>query len=68
MPPDAASGQSLRDLAEAMAQGDPSHKAGMAVYFLASLLNHDCEPNLDVVFPHNNCEPSTASCCRLHHV
>ncbi|GAB4817138.1 hypothetical protein N2152v2_004184 [Parachlorella kessleri] len=30
------------------------HTTGGAVYLLASMLNHSCEPNLDVTFPYNN--------------
>ena len=34
---------------------DPApHHTGSAVYSLASLLNHSCEPNLEVGFPANN--------------
>jgi len=39
---------------EAGAEGSPAHHTGSAVYLLASMLNHSCEPNLDVTFPHNN--------------
>ena len=32
----------------------PSHRTGSAAYLLASMLNHSCEPNLDISFPANN--------------
>ncbi|KAK9812067.1 hypothetical protein WJX73_002702 [Symbiochloris irregularis] len=54
LPPSIGEGLSLKDLAEASASGHPSQSPGSAVYFLASLLNHDCDPNLDVLFPDNN--------------
>lgn len=44
----------LADMAAAMAKAGPANRAGMAVYFLASLVNHSCEPNLDIIFPRNN--------------
>ena len=30
------------------------HRTGSAAYLLASMLNHSCEPNLDVTFPAND--------------
>ena len=36
------------------AQQPPHHATGSAVYALASMFNHSCEPCLDVCFPHNN--------------
>ncbi|KAL4857629.1 Histone-lysine N-methyltransferase [Chlorella vulgaris] len=34
--------------------GSASHRTGSAAYLLASMLNHSCEPCLDVTFPGNN--------------
>ncbi|KAI7842565.1 hypothetical protein COHA_003801 [Chlorella ohadii] len=34
--------------------GAAAHHTGSAAYLLASMLNHSCEPNLDVTFPENN--------------
>lgn len=31
-----------------------TQQSGSAAYLLSSMLNHSCEPNLDVHFPHNN--------------
>ena len=51
----------LRAAAGLLSQADPAaltpsggHATGSGVFLLASMLNHSCEPNLDVVFPHNN--------------
>lgn len=32
----------------------PAHATGAAAYLLASMLNHSCEPCLDISFPSNN--------------
>ena len=32
----------------------PTSPQGSAVYLLASMFNHSCEPNVDVTFPENN--------------
>lgn len=45
----------LRAASAALAgAGDARHRTGSAAYLLASMLNHSCEPALDVTFPHNN--------------
>jgi hypothetical protein len=36
----------------------PSGPCGSALYFLPSLLNHSCDPNLDVTWPENNANAS----------
>jgi SET and MYND domain-containing protein len=45
----------LRAAAASLAGAASSaHAAGSAVYLLASMLNHSCQPSLDVAFPRNN--------------
>ena len=34
--------------------GAAAHATGAAAYLLASMVNHSCEPSLDVAFPRNN--------------
>lgn len=45
----------LRAAAAAVGGGaSPASPQGSAVYLLASMFNHSCEPNVDVTFPKNN--------------
>lgn len=45
----------LRAAAASLAgAASPVHAAGSAIYLLASMLNHSCQPSLDVTFPRND--------------
>ena len=55
-PLDASDPSALLRAASASLAGTASvaHHTGSAAYLLASMLNHSCEPNLDISFPGNN--------------
>ena len=44
-------GSSFREMASAALLSDASQGVGKALFPLASMINHDCEPSLDVSFP-----------------
>lgn len=54
-----AAGNSFREQAVSVISGDGiSGFSGSALYAAASLLNHSCQPNVDVSFPENNSKRS----------
>ena len=58
---DLPTGSSFADQARAALQAEGAAGTGKALFPLASMINHDCEPCLDVHFPSGS-EPAFSAC------